>query len=279
MKCHLIKTGRPVSDLYIQPAVDATIEPESIAELCTRLRAPDCPSQGIVQLGAWELEYRHARAFASTVELLFRDGIYDLDRLARPAVILDGGAWLGLSVLRFRSLFPDARIHAFEPDPALFEVLTRNLERNGIRNVEAHNVALADREGELEFLATGSDAGSLRVRAREGHLTRVPTRVLSEYVSSPVSLLKLNVEGSEWDVIDELGDRLALVDQVLIEYHGFNELPQTLHRILGRLDEYGFTYIISHFDERNPACVPPLRLTEDFRYFLLIYARKLDTAE
>ncbi|WP_193241681.1 FkbM family methyltransferase [Streptomyces phaeolivaceus] len=268
-----------MSDLYLQPAVGTTIEPEAIAELCTRLRAPDCPPQGIVQLGEWELEYRHARAFAYTVELLFRDGIYDLDGLARSGVILDGGAWLGLSVLRFRSLFPDVLIHAFEPDPALFEVLTRNLERNGIRNVEAHNVALADREDELEFLATGTDAGSLCVRAREGHLTRVPTRVLSDFVSSPVSLLKLNVEGSEWDVIDELGDRLALVDQVLIEYHGFNELPQTLHRILGRLDEYGFTYIVSHFDERNHACVPPLRLTADFRYFLLIYARKLDTAK
>jgi FkbM family methyltransferase len=267
MKGHLIKKGT------------IAIEPEAIADLCARLRAPDCPPQGTVRLGGWELEYRHPRAFAYTVELLFRDSTYDVDGLARPAVIVDGGSWLGLSVLRFRSLFPDALIHAFEPDPELFGMLTRNLERNGIRNVETHNVALADRDGELEFLATGTDAGSLRARSPKGRLTTVPTRALSGYVSSPVSLLKLNVEGSEWDIIDELGDRLALVDHVLIEYHGFSDLPQTLHRILGRLDEHGFTYIVSHFNEQNRACVPPLRLAADFRYFLLIYARKIDTVE
>ncbi|WP_254886229.1 FkbM family methyltransferase [Streptomyces sp. NA02950] len=271
--------GALVSDLYLRPAIGTTIEPEAITELCSRLRAPDCPPEGVVRLGGWDLEYRDPRAFATTVELLFRDGVYDVDGLVRPAVIVDAGSWLGLSVLRFRSLFPDARILAFEPDPELFGVLTRNLERNGIRNVEVHNAALADREGELEFLATGNDAGSLRVRSPQGRLTTVPTRTLSGYVSSPLSLLKLNVEGSEWDIIDELGDRLSLVDQILIEYHGFGDLPQTLHRILGRLDEHGFTYIISHFNERNRACVPPLRLAADFRYFLLIYARQLGTTE
>ncbi|WP_326690284.1 MULTISPECIES: FkbM family methyltransferase [unclassified Streptomyces] len=275
----MTKIGATVPDPYLRPAADTTIDPEELADLCTRLRAPDCPREGVVGLGRWELEYRDPRAFATTVELLFRDGVYDVDGLARPAVVLDGGSWLGLSVLRFRSLFPDALIRAFEPDPELFEVLTRNLERNGVGNVELHNVALADQEGELEFLATGNDAGSLRVRSPRGRLTTVPARVPSAYVTAPLSLLKLNVEGSEWDVIDELGDRLGLVDQLLIEYHGFGDLPQTLHRILGRLHEHGFTYIVSHFNERNRACVPPLRLTADFRYFLLIYARQLGAGE
>jgi FkbM family methyltransferase len=264
-----------VPDRYLRPAADAVIEPDEVATLCARLRAPGCPPQGTVRLGPWELEYRHPRAFASTVELLFRDRIYDVDGLAPPGVIIDGGSWLGLSALHWRRLFPGARILAFEPDPELFAVLTRNLARNGASDVRAHNVALAGREGELEFLATGTDAGSLRVRSAPGRITTVPAQTLSGHVREPVSLLKLNIEGSEWEVLDELGDRLALVDQVLIEYHGFNELPQTLHRILGRLDEHGFTYIVSHFNERNRACVPPLRLTTDFRYFLLIYARRL----
>ncbi|GAA3973744.1 hypothetical protein GCM10023085_65310 [Actinomadura viridis] len=271
--------GAPVPDPYLRPAAGAVAGPDEITELCSRLRDPDCPSRGTVRLGDWELEYRRPRALATSLELLFRDGVYDVDGLARPAVVVDGGAWLGLSALRFRARFPEARILAFEPDPELFEVLKGNLERNGAGDVEAHNVALADREGALEFLATGDDAGSLRVRSRGGRLTTVPARPLSAYLPSSVSLLKLNVEGSEWDVVNELGGRLAQVDQVLIEYHGFGELPQTLHRILGRLHEHGFTYIISHFNERNRACVPPLRLAADFRYFLLIYARRLGTTD
>ena len=89
-------------------------------------------------------------------------------------------------------------------------------------------------------------------------------------------MLKLNIEGAEAEVVEELGDLLGQVDQVLIEYHGFAELPQSLHRILARLDQHGLTYVVSHFGERNWLGVPPRRLDRRFCYFLLVYGRRLD---
>lgn len=247
----------------------------ALDELIASLRLPGAPAHGTARVGDFTVEYLAARPFASTVDLLFRQRTYDVEKLADPPLIIDGGAWLGLSVLRFRQLFPRARVIAFEPDPTIFEVLRGNLERNAVTDgVELVNAALTERSGQSDFTATGTDAGSLRCHV-PGSAINVPTVRLSDVVTGPTALLKLNIEGAETEVVEELGDRLALVDQVLIEYHGFAELPQGLHRILAALDACGLTYIVSHFNERNKACVPPLRLYGDYRYFLLIYARRL----
>lgn len=251
------------------------LDPAELATVIKRLRDPGCPNHGMFRIGPWNVEYAGAVPFAISLELIFGCHIYDAAPLRSPERILDGGGWVGLSVLRFRQLFPRARITTFEPDPAIFDILCRNLERNRIQDVEVVQAALSDVDGIRTFNATGTDSGSLAVPTI-GQAINVRCCRLSSYVDGSVSLLKLNIEGEEAAVIDELGDRLALIDQVLIEYHGFAELPQTLHRILALLHQAGHTYIVSHFDERNRACVPPLRLDRHFRYFLLIYARRLN---
>ena len=48
--------------------------------------------------------------------------------------ILDCGANVGLASLFFRRLYPQARITAFEADPALFAILEANLDANGRTN-------------------------------------------------------------------------------------------------------------------------------------------------
>ncbi|MGN5380910.1 FkbM family methyltransferase [Streptomyces lasalocidi] len=250
------------------------IDPAELEAAVGTLLSPGCAPTGTVRVGPYVLEYVSPRAFAYTLRLLFGSRIYDVDQLSAPQRIIDGGGWLGLSVLRFRMLFPHAHIVVFEPDPDIYRLMCRNLERNGITNVDTVQAALAAHDGEHIFTATGSDSGSLAASSRGSSLTVTTTR-LSPYLSTPVSLLKLNIEGSEADVIEEISDRLGQVDQLLIEYHGFCELPQTLHTILGRLHEAGHTYLVSHFNETNRACVPPLRLDADYRYFLLIYARRI----
>lgn len=252
----------------------ALIDPAELESVCATLLEPNCAPTGTVRLGHWILEYAAPRAFAHTLQLLFGARIYDVAPLSGPARIIDGGGWLGLSVLRFRQLFPNAHITVFEPDPDIYRLMCRNIERNGLRNVKTVQAALSKEDGQQTFMATGSDSGSL-VAAARGDVVTVPTRRLSPYVDEPVSLLKLNVEGAEADVIAELGSRLTAIDQILIEYHGFAELPQSLHTILASLHEAGHTYVVSHFNDTNRACVPPLRVTENYRYFLLIYSRRL----
>ena len=95
---------------------------------------------------------------------------------------------------------------------------------------------------------------------------------LSPYLEGPVDFLKLDVEGSERDVLQELADagKLALVEQMVVEYHHHLE-PGTdrLAAFLGLLEEHGFGYQLA----------APLRLpiARDTFQDVLVYAYRKKT--
>jgi FkbM family methyltransferase len=70
--------------------------------------------------------------------------------LDEGAVVFDVGANIGLYAAHLARTIPGVRVHTFEPIPALFEALTRNLAEHAPAAV-ARNVGLADRAGEAVF--------------------------------------------------------------------------------------------------------------------------------
>jgi FkbM family methyltransferase len=142
----------------------------------------------------------------------------DLDRkvsrliahLVRPGdTVMDVGANLGLVTLQLAALVgSDGLVHAFEPNPAMFELLTQTLERNAARNVRLHTYALGLETGRLPLMFPEGHAGlgSLISDARPGwRRVEVDVRPLSEVVAElgvgPVRLLKIDVEGFEAEVL------------------------------------------------------------------------------
>ena len=53
---------------------------------------------------------------------------------ARPLVI-DCGANIGVATLYFKTVAPEARVIAFEPEPTAYELLRENVERNRLTDV------------------------------------------------------------------------------------------------------------------------------------------------
>ena len=166
-------------------------------------------------------------------------------------LIIDAGANIGMAVLYFKKCFPDARILAFEPNPEAFRLLKRNVEANNLAAVTLHQVALAATAGELPFYYGADGAsltGSLWPHAAGVQTVRVPTRPLSDFITSAtqVQLLKLDVEGAEPGIIAELAqtDALRRVQQLIVEYHypiGTAESPQ-LAACLQTFEQQGFAY-------------------------------------
>lgn len=77
----------------------------------------------------------------------------------------------------------------------------------------AHNCALGDRDGTADFYVGNSD-GSLLMSTIErrggGERITVPMHLLSSYVKDRVDLLKVDVEGAEHGVLEDLGrDRIG----------------------------------------------------------------------
>ena len=79
------------------------------------------------------------------VEPGYRRWNSDLDQLVLikdPRVIFDVGAHVGQTALRYRAIFPKARIFSFEPAPETYKVLQKSLTADKL--VETIQAAISD---------------------------------------------------------------------------------------------------------------------------------------
>ena len=170
---------------------------------------------------------------------------------ASPAPrILDCGANIGLASLFFRRLYPDARITAFEADPALFQILNANLSGNGGQDVEARHAALWTSTGTLTFQCEGSDSGMISALpgAVSGRATTVPSLRLRDVIDEgPVDLLKLDIEGAEGAVLADCEPVLGRVAAIVMDLHEFDPAVRQAPAALELLARAGFRYSIDEF--------------------------------
>jgi FkbM family methyltransferase len=182
----------------------------------------------------------------------------------RPFII-DGGANVGVSLLYFKTQYPDCEIAAFEPDPVIFQLLQRNVERMGYDGVELHEKALWSSATTLPFLREGSDGGRValiaedRERRFNEHCFKawtppptIRTVRLRDYLDRRVDLLKLDLEGAEDQVLLDCADKLDRVERVFVEYHSLVSEPQRLHDVLRVLSEAGFRVQIHQVTPTSP---------------------------
>ena len=145
--------------------------------------------------------------FAYLFEEIFIEATYLFHSDTSMPRILDAGSNIGLSVLYFKWLYPDASISAFEPDQQTFAVLKENVERNGLKNVVLHQVALSDQDGQATF-HTDRDgslgASLLEARNQTPSEQIVQTRSLAGYLKSDFDFMKMDIEGAEADCLADV---------------------------------------------------------------------------
>ena len=232
---------------------------------------------GTIRLDGFTVRYDDLYSLYMEYKHIFAWGVYDFEPAGPSPLVLDCGSHIGLSILRFKRLASDARVIGFEPDARLAATLSENIRANDLTNVRIVPAALAASSGTRRFRPDGCDGGALLNDSRApGGTPEVATVRLSDYLTEPVDLLKMNIEGAECEVLYEADERLHLVRKLVVEYHGFPELRQSLHEILALLDRLGFRYLIHHFDEEtNPDAQPPFRVDRSTRFFLLIAAERV----
>lgn len=185
------------------------------------------------------LELVDSASFIWMYREIFEREIYRFRAKSESPYIIDCGANIGLSAIYFKRLYPRSRVVAFEPDDKVFEVLARNLRLHDCADVELHNRAVWSSETTLSFVNEGADGGHVS-RIGESGDKAVRTVRLRDYLSEPVSLLKIDIEGAETQVLQDCADLLGNVDNLFVEYHSFTEEPQTLHSLMGVLAGAGF---------------------------------------
>ena len=143
-------------------------------------------------------------------------------RLPTSPIVFDCGANIGMSTIWFLSQLPGARVHAFEPEPENFRLLSANLSG---RDDVVLNAAALGRESGNAALYLGEHSALHSVKNLEGgsRAVEVPAISLSDYMRKKridrIDLLKLDVEGSELEVLQGLGSLIDNVGVVIGEVH------------------------------------------------------------
>jgi len=140
------------------------------------------------------------------------------ERALRPGDgVLDIGANCGLvTIFSAARVGPYGRVHAFEPQPRLAEMISASARRNGLTNVSVHACALSDREEEATLHVPTDNAGGASLARRGDHASRRTVVRLRdagsmlEALDPPgLALVKIDVEGHEGVILASARSFLA----------------------------------------------------------------------
>jgi FkbM family methyltransferase len=141
-------------------------------------------------------------------------------RLRRPVRrIVDLGSNVGYTLLYWRRLFPEAKILAFEPHPRHQSQIEEHVRLNGMEDqVELHKVAAGIAEGTATL--TDSESASALVAGSERTGFSVPVRDIYEVLrSESFDLMKMDIEGSEYPILDDPRFYDLRIPLVVLEWH------------------------------------------------------------
>jgi FkbM family methyltransferase len=166
--------------------------------------------------------------------------------------VVDCGSHIGMSILYAKTLYPNAKVIGFEPAPDTFKLLSENIRQNGLKDVTLYNKAVGGQEGTLKFYGDDSLTASLLEIRNPGNSIEVPVVKLSQYIDRPVSFLKLDVEGAEGSVIEDLAAaaKLPMIKNITIEYHHhIVKNADNLSNFLKILEDSNFGYQLETIPE------------------------------
>ncbi len=169
------------------------------------------------------LTIRRGETDKNVFRSIFISGEFKLPIDIDPKLIIDAGAYTGLSALYYSSTYPSAKIIAIEPESSNFDTLEKNTMH--LPNVSRIKAGLWDKNAFLKITDRGTGKWGFKVEevseSDDFDIKSVTIdKVLSESGFDRIDILKLDIEGSEKQLFSS--DDRAWLDKVnvmVIELH------------------------------------------------------------
>lgn len=186
-------------------------------------------------------DLNHMRGFKLAI-----DRQYFEDFLSRhPAeVFVDGGGYDGQNTIQLAAWNQwYRRVHYFEPAPQMMEVSRKRLA--ALRDIHFSQKGLFSRKDRLRFNADAGLAGSI---SSNGQL-EIETIRLDDAVPEPITFLKLDIEGAEYDALQgaEQHIKAHTPTMAVCIYHNQQDFWRIPRQVLGMNDRYNV--YVRHYTE------------------------------
>jgi FkbM family methyltransferase len=178
------------------------------------------------------------------------------EQLRPGQVVIDVGANIGYFTLLFaRQVGPTGHVYAIEPEPRNFALLQQNIALNGFRNVTALQRAAWHEPSTLTLYLNEENRGDHRAYRSEESRAGVtieagPLDQLLGDLPRPVDLVKIDIQGSEYNAIRGMAGILARSPrvQVLTEFWpgGLRRCGSDPRGYLALLETLGFEFYTLH---------------------------------
>ena len=166
----------------------------------------DCNNEQVGH-GQWLLDHGNT----STIEAA---NCYNAIKEFSEPIIFDIGANIGTFTTWMARAFPNGKIYSFEPQRAVFQMLSGNAAINNLYNVYTHNIGLGKENTKVEFDEPNyfqkNDFGTFSLveniiteKTKNKIVVQIQTLdwFLEYYKVPKVHLLKIDVEGMDLDVL------------------------------------------------------------------------------
>ncbi len=178
-----------------------------------------------------ELSYPDELGVANDFLVCFIHDEYGLVEIqSSVATLVDIGANVGFFSLAARARFPEATIHAYEPNSRTLAFLQRNAAAG---RFEVFGEAVGASEGWVT-IEDGGDSNQARTSATADAqgVRQVPLATIVKRLGGWIDFAKIDCEGAEWDLFRNSAS-WKRIGEVRMEYHlvgghTYAELEQTL---------------------------------------------------
>jgi FkbM family methyltransferase len=145
---------------------------------------------------------------------------YDYD-LNEDSVVFDVGGYEGKFSKKIEQDF-NCKIFIFEPIKYYYELIVNKFSSNS--NVKVYNFGLSKLNEDIKIFHS-NDASSIFKESDSYEI--IKSKNISDFINEnsikKIDLLKLNIEGSEYDLLERLieDNKLHIIDNIQVQFHTF----------------------------------------------------------
>ena len=159
--------------------------------------------------------------------------------------IIDVGGHIGLFMLFCEQFCHKGKIYCFEPASDNYKIFLDNTKLNNFKNVFPFNIAVSKQDGKIP-LYLNDDTSGHSIFLKNSNSIQVDSITLQKIFDlnniEKCNLLKLDCEGSEYEIIDSLPESyFSMIDKMIIEYHFAEKYPKLLINLIKKLELTSFS--------------------------------------